>query len=159
MSGYTSPVEALTALGNCLGGACDRIHYGSFGSGETLPCCPTCLLRIETSGLRVRDGLPKSLVNVSRGCKPLILDVVLNYRQCFALFTGNSAKPRTIDQLTAQGGEIIDSWWDALATIGCCPTLNQAARFVTANDVAPDGQCAGWTMQLEIDVSLCRPCV
>lgn len=153
MAAYDSPHAALAAIVECLDGLCERVHVGSLNSGETLPCCPGCLLRVETAGVRVPDGQPRSMHNLVR-CKPIILDVTLNYRVCFSVNT-NSGRARPIDKLTADGTAIITSWWDVLGTLACCAPLNQAARFVSAADVVPDGQCAGWTMQLEVDVQLC----
>lgn len=154
-AGYDSPLSALAAIVECLHGVCVRVHVGSLGSGESLACCPTCLLRVESAGLRVPDGLPRNLVMAARGCKPLILDVVLNYRECFKVFSADGKSARSITDLTADGSALIASWWDVLGTLSCCKPLNQHLRFVSIADSPPEGNCAGWTMALEVDVSLC----
>lgn len=153
-SGYDSPTTALAAIVECLDGLCDRVHVGSLGSGSTLDCCPGCLLRVETSGLRVRDGLPQTLAVAARGCKPMILDVVLTYTECFAVFTKSGAS-KSVAELTTSGTALITGWWEVLRTLSCCAGLNQHTRFVSIADSAPEGNCAGWVMQLEVDVSLC----
>lgn len=152
--GYDSPTAALAAIVECLDGLCDRVHVGSLGSGETLPCCPTCLLRVETAGLRVADGLPRALSIAAQNCKPLILDVVINYRECFQVM-GASGKSRPITAMTADATALVMSWWEALKTLACCKPLSQFCRFSSIADSAPEGGCAGWTMQLEVDVSMC----
>lgn len=153
MKGYDSPTAALAALVECLSDRCARIHVGALGTGESLDCCPGCLLRVETSGLRVQDGMARSLVNVVK-CHELILDVVVNYRECFKVFT-KDGKTRPIEDLTAEGTELFVSWWDVLRQIACCRPMNQYVRFVSIADSPPEGNCAGWTMVLEMDVSMC----
>lgn len=153
-SGYSSPLAALAAITECLDGLCDRVHVGSLGSGAELACCPGCLLRIESAGLRVPDGLPRNLHTAARGCKPLVLDVVLNYRQCFQSMTQRGTV-RPLAALTEDGIALVASWWGVLGIISCCAPLNQLTRFTSITDSPPEGGCAGWTMALEIDVSLC----
>jgi len=153
-NGFDSPTSALAAIVECLDGMCARVHVGALGTGETLDCCPGCLLRVETAGLRVRDGLPRSLGTVVRGCHALVLDVVITYTECFAVFD-RGGKSRTIEQLTVDGTALIQSWWGALRTLACCPAVAQITRFVSVTDAAPQGNCAGWQMQLEVDVQLC----
>lgn len=152
--GFESPTTALAAIVECLSLLCDRIHVGSLGTGETLACCPGCLLRVESAGLRVPDGLARSLINMKR-CNPLILDVVINYRECFQSFSADGKNSRTVTQLTEDGTALLLTWWNALRTLVCCDGLNQVVRFTSIADVAPEGNCAGWTMALEVDVSMC----
>jgi len=152
--GYPSPTAALAAIVECLASTCDRVHVGSIGSGQSLECCPGCLLRVETAGLRVPDGQARSLAMLTR-CQTMILDVVLNYRQCFTEFRQDGAKVRPIADLTTDGTALLQTWWDTLKKLACCAPLNQNVRFVSIADSAPEGGCAGWTMVLEVDVSVC----
>ena len=151
---YDSPTSALAAIVECLAGVCDRVHVGALGTGETLDCCPGCLLRVETGGLRVRDGLPRSMYEVVKGCQPMVLDVVITYSECFATSTKQGAT-RTVAALTADGTALINSWWSTLRTLSCCKPFSTAARFVSIADAPPAGNCAGWVMQIEVDVQMC----
>jgi hypothetical protein len=157
-AGYDSPTAALAAIVDCLAvfstAPADLVHVGSLGSGETLPCCPGTLIRVETAGLRVPDGLPRALIIVGN-CKPLILDVVINYRQCFKVFSDRGAGARKVEDLTADGTALLLTWWNVLVKMACCAPLNQFVRFVSILDQPPAGNCAGWTMAIEVDVSLC----
>lgn len=154
--GYESPTAALAAIVECLDAVCSRIHVGSLGSGETLPCCPGCLLRVETAGIRVQDGRARSVVNMQR-CNALILDVVINYRECFKTMN-DRGKSFSVETMTAAGTALVNSWWAALQKLVCCSPLNQNLRFIGVQDVSADGVCAGWTMTVEVDVSMCEPC-
>src|SRR5688572_28903485 len=106
--GYPSPTAALAAIVECLVDVCDRVHVGSLGTGADVSCCPGCLLRVETAGLRVPDGKPRSMVNMPK-CQGLILDVVVTYTECFKSVT-NSGKTPPIADLTAGGIAVITSW-------------------------------------------------
>lgn len=154
--GYASPTAALAAIVECLDSVCDRIHVGTLGSGETLPCCPGCLLRVETAGIRVHDGRARSMVYMQR-CNELILDVVINYRECFKTMN-DRGRTLGVDALTLTGTALINSWWSTMQKLACCAPLNQMIRFIGVQDSPPDGQCAGWTMTVEVDVSMCDPC-
>lgn len=152
--GFDSPTSALAAIVECLAGTCDRVHVGLLGTGEALPCCPGCLLRVEDAGLRVPDGLARSLINLKK-CTTLTLDVAINYRACFTPFARDGAKTKPVAEVTAAGTDLMLTWWDTLGRLVCCSQLNQLTRFVSIADSPPDGGCAGWTMMLEVDVSYC----
>ena len=105
--------------------------------------------------MRAKDGMV-TLHGVSRNrCKDLILDIEITYLACFESFDGDTAKPAALAAATAQGRELLATWWEALKRLACCSTANQQIRFVSQQDLPPDGGCAGWTLRVETDLTIC----
>jgi len=154
VTGFATPTAALAQIVECLDGFCPRVHVGSRDTGLTIDCCATdnCLLRVEDGGVHVGQGA-RSLAMVGK-CLPLVLDVTVVYRVCFQSSTPQGT-PRPIDALTAEGTAITTSWMEALSLLACCKPWNQHLRLVQVLTDAPEGNCAGWTMTLEADLSIC----
>lgn len=155
MTGFASPTSALAQIVECLDGFCPRVHVGSRDSGLTLDCCGTeanCLLRIEDGGVHVAAG-SRAMATVGK-CMPLVMDVVIVYRVCFQSST-DDGDTRSIADLTADGTAITASWMQALLALAACRPWNQVIRLVQVITDAPDGGCAGWTMNLEADLTVC----
>lgn len=163
---FTSPTAALRAVATCLAPMTRRpIHVGLMDSGLTLDCCcDGCdgpLIRVESLTTRPKpnragaDGTV-SLYRLSKNrCEDLILDLVVVYRACWTSFDGDGPEAVPVETATKQGTAFVDSWWKALGHLACCEASNQFVRFQSAQDDAPDGGCAGWTMRLEADLGLC----
>lgn len=157
MTGFASPTAALAQIVECLDGLCARVHVGSRDSGLTIECdCGRdagCLLRVEDGGVHVASGA-RSLAMVGK-CLPLVMDVIVVYRVCFASSTP-TGRERSIADLTADGTAITLSWMDALTRLSECRPWNQNMRLIQVLTDSPEGNCAGWTMNLEADLSICR---
>lgn len=156
---FASPTAALEAIAVCLDDVSNRIHTGAAETGATLDCCcDECdgpLLRIESSTSRAKKGVA-SLYHMSRNrCEDIVLDIVVTYRTCFESFDGDGPDPVTLSNATTQGMALVTAWWEALELLVCCTGTNQDVRFQTGQDDPPDGGCAGWTLRLEADVSIC----
>lgn len=155
----------MTTIAGCIAPpAGTRIHFGTLGSGETIPCCPTVegdgpLLRVETSRTRPIDG-PAPMMRQGK-CALYTLEVEVNYRQCFVTNTGKVAL--TAEKLSEMGGKMMLTWIQALDNLFCCRSVTnvfqgQRIRYAGHDDVPPDGGCAGWTMRFECDIVDCDGC-
>jgi len=157
VKGFSSPASALARIVDCLMPMCDgetTVHTGSAGSGETIDCCVSdCVLRVEEGSIFPRSGE----MAMTQKCVQMSLDVSVIYRQCFKSNT-KSGKARTAEELTTDGMDLVNSGWAALERLKCCTPYNQWIRFVSLSDNAPEGNCAGWTMSLSVDVVFCDPC-
>lgn len=153
-SGFASPTAALAAVVECLGtlGDGQRTHIGSAGTGETLDCCDGCLLRVETGLLRPALG-PVSMVNLVK-CNALVLDIAVIFKTCFSAHT-KAGGARPMAELTEEGLALVVQKWETVRALACCAPTNQNLRLVSADDVAPIGNCAGWQLQLEATVAMC----
>jgi len=156
MGKFANPTEAIDALITCfdVNSRHVEVHRGSLGSGATLPCCatPGGLLRVETGETFPPDRTPRPLTR--RGnCVDMVQEIVVNYRCCFTSNTGKTAESSA--SLTAQGLNVILSWWELFSKVSLCSPQNQNFRFVNRVDVEPEGGCAGWTAYFEVDISHC----
>lgn len=165
--GYPDPITALNAVVACLNMPANVVvHTGSLGSGETIPCCAQgcegdgCsggVLRVETGQTTPApaDGSTAPAMIISGRCMaPLRQEIVVNYRECFPSNLGKAATPTT--RLTANGLSVVMSWWEALQRIWVCnSTDQQRIRFLNRVDSEPAGQCAGWTLYLEVTLASC----
>lgn len=167
--GFPDPISALDAIVACLAMPSNVVvHRGSFGSGDTIPCCAeNCgddcasgVLQIETgqttaAPVEPAQNLP-SMIMTGKCAAPLRQEIILTYRQCFPSNLGKQATPT--DRLTAAGISVIMSWWDVLLRIWTCSTRQQQLfRFINRNDTIPEGQCAGWRLYLECTLINCNP--
>lgn len=164
--GFPDPITALNAVVACLNMPANFVvHTGSFGSGETIPCCAQpcdgdgCqggVLRIETGMTTPKLSTPTAMIMTGRCAQPLVQQIIITYRECFPSNLGKQATET--HRLTAAGVSIVMSWWDALNRLWSCNTqAQQLLRFVSREDSSPLGQCAGWTMTLECDLINCIP--
>lgn len=157
---FPSPAHAVNAVVVCLGPLSDRVHTGSLNSGRTLPCCPTSLLRVETNGAQPAMG---TALLGKHGCHDLVVNIVVTYTDCFQVHT-KDGKSRSLDDLSADGMTMMLSWWRAYRLLRCCTPdqrddvddrFNQRLRFVSVSETGVEGQCAGWVMNLEADITMC----
>jgi hypothetical protein len=157
---FSSPEAALDAIKACLDPMSTRIHTGLLNSGLTLDCCDNTgknqpLIRIESAntmpiaGIITIHGLSKSK------CRDLVMDVLVTYKTCFEVFDGDSPEAVPIGDATTAGRAIMGTWWEALKRLACCTPTNQLVRFSMAEDLPPEGGCAGWQMRLHVDLSIC----
>lgn len=156
---FETPTVALEAVEACLSVLSTRIHKGSEGSGETLDCCnDDCrgdcdpLIRIETGGKNGKDGLVPLHRLTRNRCTDVVMAITITYAECFTSFDGDGPDAATIASTTDQGIGLVESWWDALMRLAGCSPDNQSLRFLSAEDMAPSGGCAGWVLRLEADV-------
>lgn len=162
--GFANPIEAMNQIVTCLDmPRGTEVHVGSFESGLSIPACRDSngLLRVETGPTRPATSpvdLNTGVVLTRAGgkCKHLIQEIMVTYTMCFQTNTGRSAR-RTAD-LTADGQNVVLSWWEALGKIMCCTPWNQNIRFIRREDKPPDGTAVGWEMVLEVDITFCDAC-
>lgn len=162
VKGFASTAAALARVVDCILPICDPaedgtepiVHTGSGGSGETIDCCAgPCVLRVEDTNTFPAGGE----VTLSQKCIQLTVDVDVIYSQCFRSNTkGGKARPPA--DLTADGLELTISGYEALERLKCCTPWNQWIRFVSLTENPPMGNCAGWTLRLNVDVRFCGPC-
>jgi hypothetical protein len=158
---YTSPEAALLAVADAVKPFSRRpVHVGSQSTGATLDCCcDSCdgpLIRVESAQTRAKEGVA-GLYGLSKNrCRDLLLDLVVIMSSCFQSFDGDSAEAVAITEATAQGRANVVAWWAVLDVLAATDPLNRSVRFVSASDDDPNGGCFGWTMRLEVDLSLCR---
>lgn len=154
---FASPTAALAQIVDCLDGLAARVHVGSRDSGVGLDCeCDGGLLRVEEGGAHPTDPTRRSLG--LPGCRAVTLDVIVVYRTCIRTIDDDGNSP-PLETMTEQGTAITLTWWDALTRLSCCKPHNQSLRLIQVITDPPAGGCAGWTMNLEADLSFCDPCV
>lgn len=157
---FTSPTAALDAIKTCLEPVSRRIHTGPANSGAGLPCCDDSgadepLIRIETYTAAPKQG-QVTLRNISRNrCGDFVLTIDLTYQTCWNPFDGDGPEGKTLADSTAQGLAAIESWWAILARLVCCDAITSEVRFESQQDLPTEGGCAGWTMRVNVDVSMC----
>lgn len=152
--GFASPIDALNQIVTCLGEwpvEGTIIHTGSAGSGLGIDCCPA-LLRVESESVRPTTELT-SFQNLGKGCKPVAMEVVVSYLECWVA-QNDTPQGRPAEDYKVMGNNVIISWWQALERLACCSPWNTIIRFVEERDLNPDG-CVGWSIRLEVDVSFC----
>lgn len=157
---FASPSAALQGIATCLSEMSTRIHTGAAGSGETLDCCDDergdPLIRVETAPGRAKNGA-MTLARMGRNrCADIVMEVDVIYSACYQSFDGDGPEGVPIDEATKQGMAFVNSWEEALKRLACCEPTNLSVRFQSVQDNPPSGGCAGWSMRLEVDVSMCN---
>jgi hypothetical protein len=159
VAGYSDPGSILADILGCandyLGCPNTKTHTGTIGSGVVIDCaCPEgCVLRVEDEGWYTREGMV-SLNRIGGRCVPLVARVALTYLECFPTTTVKGAAVSAAD-LTAQGNALQDTMWGTVRQLSCCDDSRQW-RFVSADSLAPEGNCAGFLIRLEADFQLCE---
>lgn len=161
--GFTDPATALARIVDILLPVCVTgddgkepiVHTGSYNSGATIDCCTgACVLRVEEVDITPVDGE----VSLRRPCRQLRMDVDVIYSQCFMSNT-KSGRARAPEDLTEDGMELVTSGWDALEKLKCPEfPYNDWIKFVSLSTDGPEGNCAGWSMRLAVDIKFCDPC-
>lgn len=159
---WGDPADVLTDIAACINTivACDRVHYGTEGTGEGLECCD-CLLRVEDGGWTPTD-LTEGAVTLRRvggRCLSFTMDVLVIYRTCWTVLDsqGNQIEADT----TTQSAAVHALMWDAVRQLGCCTpgdgerNVPACARFVAATPDPPQGGCVGFTIRLRADFQVC----
>ena len=167
-SGYSQPIDALLAVATCLadfsilneaGTATlePQIFIGDDGVGGVIDCCPSGILRIESTGEQPAQGLP--LLLGKHGCIEMIMGVRVTFLVCFQTITKQGTVITNADAL-AYNRVIQASRWEAIETLRCCQdaVTRQALRFVSSVPINTDGKCSGWQIDLQAPLSLCAAC-
>lgn len=158
VTSFASPFAVQDAVIVCLAAAFTveewdalRMHTGAAGTGESLECCPSGLLRVETGPLISSDDRGRRWLARPNGCVELQQIVVVTYRRCYTTQTvqGRNRKP---EDVTVQGRSLEQSGWAAVEALTCCP--DYLLNFVSLTPDRPEA-CAGWTLTLDATIKVC----
>lgn len=166
--GFAEPIDALMAVATCLADltipnqAGDAIlepvvFVGDVGVGGVIDCCPSGVLRIESTGELPAQGMP---INLGKhGCTDLTMGIRVTFLVCFK--TISKAGTVITDPAELDYTRVIQaSRWQAIQELKCCASTvtKNAIKFTNSQPINTDGKCSGWQIDLQAALSLCQPC-
>src|SRR5688500_4849445 len=115
---YPSPNAAAIAVLTCLSAAWTNDawevmtkYVGPRGTGHTLDCCPSGVIRVEFGPLYAEDG-PVWLGKPNGGCVDLVQSIEVIYRECYTA-VAKDGKRVSFEKLQASGAQLSASAWAA----------------------------------------------